>query len=79
MEPRYTDGKGIYRSEKMDGQVGGRNRGRTGPRMSGYRLQEQAREEREWMQKKVDTEKGTQRLSGQNASLAARFAGRVES
>lgn len=47
--------------------------------MSGYRLQEQAREEREWMQKKVDTEKGTQRLSGQNASLAARFAGRVES
>lgn len=47
--------------------------------ISGNRLQEQAREEREWMQKKVDTEKGTQRLSGQNASLAARFAGRVES
>lgn len=47
--------------------------------MSGYRRQEQGGEEKGQIQKRMETEKGTRKLSGQNVSLAARFEVRIES
>ena len=80
MESRYTDVKGIYRSEKTDGRVGGMKGGREkGPKNEWVRRQEQGGEEKGRIQKRMETEKGTRKLSGQNVSLAARFEVRIES
>lgn len=72
--------KGIYRSEKTDGRVGGMKGGREkGPKNEWVRRQEQGGEEKGRIQKRMETEKGTRKLSGQNVSLAARFEVRIES